>query len=161
MLALATAANTGSAATLVGNPQNMLCGLLGDLSFRDPLALMAPLAIAGLAVNHGVLWLAFRRELTRATLTRGHPRPPLPRRAVFTIVVILATAIAYSLGTNLAWTAAAGFVLLLLGHRRDARELWPRIDFSLLLFFGGRSSPSTDSPRATSPRRCSPRFRWT
>ncbi|HLV20958.1 MAG TPA: SLC13 family permease [Polyangiaceae bacterium] len=137
LLALATAANTGSVATLVGNPQNMLCGLLGDLSFRNHLALMGPLAIVGLALNHGVLWLAFRRELARATLTRGHARPPLSPRALFTIVVILATAIAYSLGTDLAWTAAAGFVLLLLGHRRDARELWPRIDFSLLLFFGG------------------------
>src|SRR5688572_19629451 len=33
LAALATAANTGSVATLVGNPQNMLCGSLGQLEF--------------------------------------------------------------------------------------------------------------------------------
>jgi Na+/H+ antiporter NhaD/arsenite permease-like protein len=31
LLALATSANTGSVATLMGNPQNMLCASLGQL----------------------------------------------------------------------------------------------------------------------------------
>jgi Na+/H+ antiporter NhaD/arsenite permease-like protein len=41
------------------------------------------------------------------------------------------------LGGNLAWTAAAGFAVAMLVHRRDTRDLWPRIDWSLLLFFAG------------------------
>ncbi|MCA9622928.1 MAG: hypothetical protein KC731_28110 [Myxococcales bacterium] len=45
LLALATAANTGSVATLVGNPQNMLCGQLGGLHYLDYLALAGPVAI--------------------------------------------------------------------------------------------------------------------
>jgi Na+/H+ antiporter NhaD/arsenite permease-like protein len=52
-----------------------------------------------------------------------------------TLAVIALTTIAYGLGADLAWTATAGFVALILLHRRDARELWPHIDWSLLLFF--------------------------
>ena len=60
LLALATASNTGSVATLVGNPQNMLCGLLGGLTYRHHVLLMAPVAAAGLLINHGILRWLFR-----------------------------------------------------------------------------------------------------
>src|SRR5690606_4392876 len=60
LLALATAANTGSVATLVGNPQNMLCGLLGGLVYREFFVVMAPVAIVGLALNHVLLAWLFR-----------------------------------------------------------------------------------------------------
>lgn len=137
LLALATAANTGSVATLVGNPQNMLCGLLGALSYRDHLVLMAPVAAVGLAINHAVLWLVFRRELAEATLHAVERGEPISTRAKVTLAVIAGSAVAYTLGGHLAWTAVTGFVMLMLLHRRDTRQLWPRIDWSLLLFFGG------------------------
>lgn len=35
LVALATAANVGSVATLTGNPQNMLVGSFSNLSYRD------------------------------------------------------------------------------------------------------------------------------
>jgi Na+/H+ antiporter NhaD/arsenite permease-like protein len=135
--ALATAANTGSVATLVGNPQNMLCGLLGGLAFRDYLLLMAPVAILGLAINHLLMWLLYRRSLHKTLLPTPTRRTPIATRAKVTLGIIAATSIAYTLGADLAWTAAAGFVLLMLLHRRDTRELWPRIDWALLLFFAG------------------------
>jgi Na+/H+ antiporter NhaD/arsenite permease-like protein len=137
LLALATAANTGSVATLVGNPQNMLCGLLGGLVYREFLVVMAPVALLGLASNHLILALLFRRELLAARLTPPGRVEPIARRAWVSLIVVVLTSIAYGLGANLAWTAAAGFVLLMLLHRRDTRELWPRIDWSLLLFFAG------------------------
>lgn len=140
LLALATAANTGSVATLVGNPQNMLCGVLGGLSYRHHLALMAPVAVAGLAINHALLWWMFRHQLgSPAAPVSGEPRrrSPLSPRAAITLAVIAATVLAYSLGGNLAWTATAGFVALMLLFRRDTRQLWPRIDWPLLIFFAG------------------------
>jgi Na+/H+ antiporter NhaD/arsenite permease-like protein len=137
LLALATSANTGSVATLVGNPQNMLCGLLGGLSYRDHLLLLGPVATGGLAINHAVLWLMFRKSIGASALLPV-PAPMPPRgRARLTLGVIAATALAYTLGGNLAWTAATGFVFLMLAHRRDTRELWSRIDWALLLFFAG------------------------
>jgi len=137
LLALATAANTGSVATLVGNPQNMLCGLLGGLVYRDFLLVMAPVAIVGLGLNHLMLALLFRRQLRQASLTPPARVDPLSRRARVSLAVVVLTSVAYGLGANLAWAAAGGFVVLMLLHRRDTRELWPRIDWALLLFFSG------------------------
>jgi Na+/H+ antiporter NhaD/arsenite permease-like protein len=137
LLALATGSNTGSVATLVGNPQNMLCGLLGQLSYREHVLLMAPVALLGLALNHALLRWMFRSSLRSGLLGPGEAAAPLSRAARLTLVVIAATAVVYVLGGHLAWTSAGAFVLLMLLHRRDTRQLWPRIDWSLLLFFGG------------------------
>jgi len=136
LLALSTAANTGSVATLVGNPQNMLCGLLGELVFREYLVRMVPVAILGLCINHALLWLLFRRSLAAATLDPTAVEPEAPgRRWVVTVVVLVATVVAYVAGTSMAWTAVAGFTLLMLLHRTDTRGLWANIDWSLLVFF--------------------------
>jgi Na+/H+ antiporter NhaD/arsenite permease-like protein len=135
LLALATAANTGSVATLVGNPQNMLCGMLGGLSYREHFLLMAPVAVVGLAINHAILWLSFRHDLLGLTLSKPEALPPITWRAKVTMGVIAASAVVYTLGGDLAWTAAGGFTALMLIHRTDTRRLWERIDWSLLLFF--------------------------
>lgn len=137
LLGLATAANTGSVATLVGNPQNMLCANLGDLSFREHLFLLGPVAAAGLALNHGLLILLFRKQLTANRLTRTNGGRPITRRSAVTLAIIAGTSVVYFAGANLAWTAVSGFVVLMLVHRRDSRRLWDRIDWSLLVFFAG------------------------
>lgn len=136
LLALATAANTGSVATLVGNPQNMLCAQLGGLDYREHLLLLGPVALVGLALNHALLWAMFRSSLAGASLQSANDTAIAPQ-AKLSLAVILACSIAYTFGTDLAWTAAGGFVSLMLIRRRDTRELWPRIDWALLLFFAG------------------------
>lgn len=153
LLALATAANTGSVATLVGNPQNMLVANLGGLDFLDHLQLMGPVAILGLALNHLVLRISYRDALREATLTIPEAPTPFSARAGLTLGVIAAISGLLVLGTDLAFTAVSGVVALMLVHRRDTREIWPRIDWSLLLFFAGlfvvvagfRASGATDA----------------
>lgn len=137
LLALATAANTGSVATLLGNPQNMLCGRLGGLSYGAHFLWMAPVALIGLALNHALLHFAFRGSLKTAVLARGDGVPRLSARMYVTLAVIVGTAVASALGASLAWAAAGGFVLLMLLHRRQTSALWPLIDWELLLFFSG------------------------
>lgn len=136
LLALCTAANTGSVATLVGNPQNMLCGILGQLSYVKHLSVMGPVALVGLALNHLFLVVLFRRELDTAAL-ESRTAKPIPARAKLTLLVIAGSAVAYAAGANLAWTSVAGFSLLMLIQRRDTRGLWENIEWSLLLFFAG------------------------
>jgi Na+/H+ antiporter NhaD/arsenite permease-like protein len=58
-------------------------------------------------------------------------------RVVTTLCVVAGTALVCTLGASLPWTATGAFALLMLLHRRDTRELWSRIDWSLLLFFSG------------------------
>ncbi len=141
LLALCTAANTGSVATLVGNPQNMLCAQLGGLSYRTYMLHLAPVALVGLAFNHALLGVCFRKvlggELQLARRSIEAAPKLLDLRAGLTLTVLAATVVSYLLGTDLAWTAAAGFTALLVVHRTDTSRMWERIDWSVLLFFAG------------------------
>jgi Na+/H+ antiporter NhaD/arsenite permease-like protein len=140
LIGLATAANTGSVATLVGNPQNMLCATLGGLTYRGYSLRLLPVALIGLAINHALLVWLFRRELAGSRLD-GEPATEQPRvidrKAAFTLLVLAGTVAAYLAGADLAWTAVAGFTALLIVHRADPTEFWGRIDWSVILFFGG------------------------
>jgi Na+/H+ antiporter NhaD/arsenite permease-like protein len=84
LLALATASNIGSVATIVGNPQNMLIGSVSGVGGVRFTTALAPIALAGLALDAAVLWLLFRGELAphaddRRVLTdhRTAPRRPV------------------------------------------------------------------------------------
>jgi len=63
LLGHAGAANVGSAATLVGNPQNILIGEYGDLDFWHYLFFAAPLAVAGLVVVFFVVLAVWWRQI--------------------------------------------------------------------------------------------------
>src|ERR1700731_1477750 len=47
LLAVAMASNVGSVATITGNPQNMMIGSFSGISYRQFLACLAPVALAG------------------------------------------------------------------------------------------------------------------
>ncbi len=88
LLALACAANIGSAATLIGNPQNMLIGETLDLSFPGYLAQAALPVVLGLVVTWGLILLLTRG---RWTLPAGVParsaapsQPPAAQREPIT-----------------------------------------------------------------------------
>ena len=137
LLGLATAANTGSVATLVGNPQNMLCASLGDLRFAPFLVHMLPAAILALAVNHAILALLFREDLDEDLALEEAKGPLLTRKSTLTLAVI-AIAFAFEVaGSPITYTALTAFSLLLILHQTDPAEVWARIDWSVLLFFGG------------------------
>lgn len=63
LLALASSANIGSAATLVGNPQNMIIGGMSGLGFLPFMAAALPAVGVALAINVGLLWALFRGRL--------------------------------------------------------------------------------------------------
>jgi Na+/H+ antiporter NhaD/arsenite permease-like protein len=65
MLALATAANIGSAATMTGNPQNILISALSydDIEWLEFLSNMILPVIVGTAINSTMLFVYYRAEL--------------------------------------------------------------------------------------------------
>jgi Na+/H+ antiporter NhaD/arsenite permease-like protein len=152
LLALATASNTGSVATLVGNPQNMLCASLGKLGFSAYVAHMLPVAIFALAVNHAILLLMFRRDLEGHLPEEIADTPLFTGKSVISLGVIAATVVAYTAGTSMTYTALAGFALLLILHRVDPAEVWSRIDWSVLIFFGGLFIAVDGFVRSGAPR---------
>lgn len=63
LLGLAMASNIGSAATIIGNPQNILIGQTGHLDFGSFLLWCAPPSILSLAGCYLILWFLYRNRL--------------------------------------------------------------------------------------------------
>jgi Na+/H+ antiporter NhaD/arsenite permease-like protein len=140
---LAGAANAGSAATLIGNPQNIVIGQVGGLDFWSFAAVCAPPALAALAVVFVAVRLAWARVLAapvRGTLgvSNNHPAPSLDRpqtlRAVGATLALLAL-FATPVPRELAALAVAG--LLLTSRRYATRDMLSSVDWPLLLLFTG------------------------
>jgi Na+/H+ antiporter NhaD/arsenite permease-like protein len=137
LLALAMSANLGSVATLVGNPQNMIIGHMSKLPFLHFSASLAPVALAGLAVEYGVLRVGFRRVLGQATIQRptGPPHRLDRRLARLTFAVLALVFVGFVAGLNLSWTALAGGALIMVLARRDTHPVLKLVDWHLLIFF--------------------------
>jgi Na+/H+ antiporter NhaD/arsenite permease-like protein len=64
LLAEVMASNIGGAATLIGDPPNIIIGSRADLGFNDFLIHMGPIVVVLLAVFVGLCWLLWGRRLT-------------------------------------------------------------------------------------------------
>jgi Na+/H+ antiporter NhaD/arsenite permease-like protein len=76
LIALATASNLGSVMTLVGNPQNMLVGTYSGWSYGGFFLRMLPIGLLGLALNLGLIYSLFKKELAGKTWGKSHLVPP-------------------------------------------------------------------------------------
>jgi Na+/H+ antiporter NhaD/arsenite permease-like protein len=137
LIALATSANIGSVATLVGNPQNMIIGHFSRIPFSQFSLALGPAAIVGLAINYLVLRFGFRKILRHAVLERKSAMASKLDRALFaTVCIVFALILAgFIIGLNLAWTALTGAVLVMVLARRDTHEVLKLVDWHLLVFF--------------------------
>jgi Na+/H+ antiporter NhaD/arsenite permease-like protein len=142
LLALATASNIGSTATITGNPQNILIGSISGISYRHFLVALAPVAVIGLFIDWMVLhWLYPNRD--------GAARTPSPVQTVFVKgaiqrgqlafpLIILALVLAgFLAGLSPALVAAMGGALLLVRRSVHPEEIYKAIDWPLLIFFIG------------------------
>jgi len=139
LIALATSANIGSVATLVGNPQNMIIGHFSHIPFSEFARSLAPAAIIGLAINFGILRFGFRSVLRAAVIIRKPDVVLKLDRGLFVLVCIVFVSIfvCFFAGLNLAWTALAGAALVMVLGRRDTHEVLKLVDWHLLVFFAG------------------------
>ena len=137
LIALATSANIGSAATLVGNPQNMIIGHFSHISFPEFSRSLLPAAVIGLAINFFILRFGFRKVLRQTAIDRSAHVVPKLERGLFALVCIVLVSIfaGFLAGLNLAWTAMAGAVLVMVLARRDTHNVLKLVDWHLLLFF--------------------------
>ncbi len=137
LLALATSANIGSVATLVGNPQNMIIGHMSHIPFLRFSASLLPAAAVGLAINYTIIRIGFRTTLRAAVIQRGStPSRSLDLKLLAVTVAVLALVfIGFIAGFNLAWTALTGAALVMVLARRDTHETLKLVDWHLLVFF--------------------------
>lgn len=137
LMALATSANIGSVATLVGNPQNMIIGNMSEIPFVNFSVALLPAAAAGLAINYAVLSLGFRNTLREAAIARDDLPVGKLDKPLFlkTCAVLGFMFVGFVAGFNLSWTALAGAAVIMVLARRDTHEVWKLVDWHLLVFF--------------------------
>lgn len=140
LVAVATASNIGSVATITGNPQNMLIGSLSGISYLDFIARLGPVALAGLFVNWALIyWLCLRTAGDRVPVAQVLSAPefqyaPMRKKPVVVLVIVLAGFLA---GIPPAMMAAIGAALLLITRTVEPRRVYDGIDWGLLVFFVG------------------------
>ncbi len=141
LIALAGAANAGSAATIIGNPQNILIGQVGGLAFWPFAAACGVPALAGLASVYLVVWLVWRRRFVLAAPPSAPPAgaPAVPRlerwhlakglAAAAVLLVLFALPIPHETGV----LAVAG--ALLVSRSLASRTMLGMVDWHLLVLF--------------------------
>jgi Na+/H+ antiporter NhaD/arsenite permease-like protein len=139
LLAIATASNIGSVATITGNPQNIIIGSVSRIPYGAFAAALAPVAAIGLVLAVLLIALADRREFfTRERLEKAamptHYHGPLMAKTVLVMAVMV---ILFFLGQPPAKVAIVGGAFLLLTRRVKPEKIYIEIDWPLLLMFVG------------------------
>lgn len=139
LIGLVAAANIGSAATIVGNPQNMIIGVNSGIPFITFTGYLAPVSLVGLVVVWSVLVVIYRREFTPAPLIE---QPDIPPRIYKPLLHkgLLATGLMLAMflsGMPVALAALTGAAILLITRRLNPARVFREVDFSLLVFFSG------------------------
>ncbi|MBP2677797.1 MAG: Citrate transporter [Deltaproteobacteria bacterium] len=139
LLAVAMAANIGSAATITGNPQNMMIGAFSQISYRTFAAAIAPISAIGLILTVVLIALLYRREFI------GVPRIDIekPRVRVNTVLLWKSVAAAgamitlFFMGLPVPKVAVVTGAILLITRRVKPEKVYREIDWSLLVLFAG------------------------
>lgn len=141
LLALALSCNAGSAASLIGNPQNILIGQAGGLDFWAYTWIAGPPALAALAITYAVIWLQWRKRwgvakplaldetpVQRIYGVRSYLKPLLA-------TLVLLGLFSSSMPREISALLIA--VLVMVSRRVDSRDYVHKVDWNLLLLFAG------------------------
>jgi Na+/H+ antiporter NhaD/arsenite permease-like protein len=139
LLALACASNVGSAATLIGNPQNMLIGQALRLPFAGFLKDALLPSVVGLVVVWGLIRLTLAGRWTTEAVAPAIEAPPLDRWQTAKGLLVLAALVAGFMFTSVPHEVLAlgGAALLLMSRRMASRDLIGLVDWHLLVLFMG------------------------
>ena len=138
LLAVATASNIGSVATITGNPQNMLIGSFSGLSYPYFLAHLGPVALIGLFLDWLIIRWLCRPEAVPAQAAAPAEPPHIHLRELRKPAIVIALVLAGFLGgVPPAMVAAIGAALMLVLHTGEPRQIYDEVDWGLLVFFVG------------------------
>jgi Na+/H+ antiporter NhaD/arsenite permease-like protein len=140
VIAVATASNIGSVATITGNPQNMLIGSLSRISYIDFITHLGPIALVCLFVNWGLLyWMHLRVTHDRVVVDQALSAPEFRHERIRKkpVVVLAVVLVGFFAGVPAAMMAAIGAALLLITRSVEPQKVYDQVDWGLLVFFVG------------------------
>jgi Na+/H+ antiporter NhaD/arsenite permease-like protein len=139
LLAVATASNIGSVATITGNPQNMLVGSYSGIAYRDFVIHLGPVGVAGLFLDWLILHWLHGRNIK--ALSRRDEKIPLPEldlsKLTKPIIVVTIVLAGFFFGVPPAMMAALGAAAMLMSRTLEPEKLYKEVDWGLLVFFVG------------------------
>jgi Na+/H+ antiporter NhaD/arsenite permease-like protein len=141
LIALAIASNLGAAATLIGNPQNMMIGEVAHLDFGRYLLWSCPPVLFALGAAYGIIWWLSHKNLQALPATqRELPQQsyPLDRIHAAKGIILLVAAIGLfftSLPKEVIALTAAGIHLASTKFRTE--DLLRLVDWPILVLFMG------------------------
>ena len=139
LLAVATASNIGSVATITGNPQNIIIGSLSHIPYGDFAAALAPVAVIGLMITSVLIALSYRSEFVtrdrfeKIDISARYHKPLLAKSIVVKAVMV----VLFFFGQPVAKVAIVGGAFLLLTRRVRPEKVYIEIDWPLLVMFVG------------------------
>ncbi len=138
LLGVATASNIGSAATLIGNPQNILIGSLSHINFAWYMALAIPLTLLGLGLIYVMISWMYKVELS-GQLPEVRPMIGVVHGYLVKkgLVVAFLILVGFLMGFDPALVASLGAAYLLITRRIKPNKIYSGIDFNLLVIFIG------------------------
>ncbi|MGE3782999.1 MAG: SLC13 family permease, partial [Alphaproteobacteria bacterium] len=139
VIALSAATNAGSAATLIGNPQNIVLGAIGRLGFWHFLAVNGVPALFALVSVFAVVWLQWSRRMRQtaaepgdvAAPTTAHPIDRFQMMKAVGALIVLLLLFSTPLPREIGALIIAA--LLLANRRITSRTMIATVDWPLLL----------------------------
>jgi len=140
LIGLAGAANAGSAATMIGNPQNILIGQVGHLDFWRFLAVCGGPALAAMAIAYATVWLVWRGRFgmpqegreDAVQATTKLDRWQLGKAVAATLVLLIL--FTRDIPQEHAVLLIAG--IMMVSRRMASRDMLGMVDWHLLVLFG-------------------------
>ncbi len=105
LLALATASNIGSVATITGNPQNILIASVSHISYVEFFLRLGPVALIGLVADFLILQWIFRKTLHEEMQPPAAVKPALHpdlsfRRMLWPLFILLSVSVSFFAGSE-------------------------------------------------------------
>ena len=148
LLAQVFASNIGGVSTIVADPPNIIIAAEADIGFLDFMLNAAPVAIVGMLVLIGMLYLWFRKS----TITTAESRLTVMQRnaaaAIIDSVLLKKCVVVFSftvvgfllhdlLHVGPAFVAVASATVLILISRMDPHDVLQQVEWTTLAFFTG------------------------
>ena len=149
MIAMAIASNIGGAATLIGDPPNIMIGTATGFTFVEFIYNLAPVVLILLAVLAGLLPLFFGKQMIVSNERKARimeldetkaitDMPLLIRSGVVLILLIIAFLLHSVINLEMATIAMTGAaVMLLMSDKHKMHTLLQSVEWETILFFVG------------------------